>query len=115
MTNMAHRRHLHMSEAGAAGLCDVCGEQYHHEIHKQALGPNSQDLIHLSEDERIEAIATEVRKGQVVGVLLEFGIGKVERYIRKMALRHPDIRMIDRAWELGALTELVRFGPQVNG
>lgn len=114
MSATAHGRHLFVSEAGPTGICETCGEPYEHDSHKHPLGTNSADLHHLPEDERIEVIAAEVRKGKVVGVLLEFGIGKVERYIRKLADRHPDVRVISRTWGPTPQVETVQFGPRMQ-
>jgi hypothetical protein len=107
------RRHLFISEAGPTGVCEICGQRFDHQNHKEFLGPNSQDLYNLAEDDRIELIAAEVRKGKTVAVLLEFGIGKVERYIAKLAERHPDVMLISRTRGPAPSIETVKFGPKV--
>lgn len=114
MSGSSHPKHLFVSEAGIKSACEKCGQGYAADIHKEVLGKNSSDMHHLPEDTRIDLIAAEVRKGQVVGVLLEIGIGKVERYIEKLAARHPDVRLIDRTWGPTPLVETVRFGPKMN-
>ena len=53
--------------------------------------------------------------GQTVAVLLEFGIGKVERYIRKLSERHPDVRLVKRTLGPAPSLETVVFGPRLQG
>jgi len=111
---MKTTKHLFVSEAGITGNCEMCGRRYEHDNHKEFWGIKSADMYHLPEDDRIDLIASEVSKGQIVGVLLEMGIGKVERYISKLAQRYPDVRLISRVWGPGPTVETVTFGPKVQ-
>jgi hypothetical protein len=114
MSASVRDRHLFISEAGPTGTCEICGERFAHDNHKEFWGPNSRDMYDVAEDDRIDLIAVEVRKGKIVGVLLEAGIGKVERYIDKLAKRHPDVRLISRDRGPSPLIEIVKFGPKVD-
>lgn len=113
MSASAIGRHLFISKDGPTGVCEQCGGLYDIEIHKQFFGPKSLDLHHMKEDDRIELIASKVREGQIIAVLLESGIGKVERYIEKLKTRHPDVRLINRTL-LSGMVESVQFGPKVQ-
>ena len=107
------RTHLFLCELGIAGNCEICGQKYDHPNHKTPLGNNSFDTLHMPEDERIEMIAEHARQGSVA-VILEFGIGKVERYIRKMKERHPDVRLVSRTLGPAPMVETVQFGPKTQ-
>lgn len=114
MSASAIGKHLFISKDGPTGICEVCNGRYDIDVHKERFGPGSLDMHHMEEDDRIELIAAEVRKGKVVCVLLESGVGKVERYIEKVTTRHPDVRLIGRTL-LSRMVENVQFGPRVQG
>jgi hypothetical protein len=73
------------------------------------------DLFELSEDSRIEAIGKAAMTGQTVGVCLEKDEPKkVERYIRKVTTRYPDLCVLQRIDGPTPLIVTIKFGRKPN-
>lgn len=61
---------------------------------KDFLGIPFQDMAHVEEDQRIQMIGEMViREGKTVGVLVDDIPAKVERYLRKIKERFPQIKV----------------------
>lgn len=55
------------------------------------------DLASLPEDERIEIIGKACRAGKRTAVFLERNLpDKIDRYIKKLSERYPDVELVDR-------------------
>lgn len=64
--------------------------------------PKYRDLFHLSEDERVVAIAEEAIRnhGKIVGFLVDgdnYDRGKADRYIKKLNEKYPQITILDKS------------------
>jgi hypothetical protein len=71
------------------------------------------DLHEMPEDQRIDLIGLAASKGKVIGVLLErHEPAKVERYIRKVTERYPNVIVIERVNGPTAKVVTIKFGPK---
>jgi len=69
------------------------------------------DLVNMTEDERIEAIGKTAMRGATVAVCLEENQpAKIERYIKKITERYPELMVIKRTKGPTPLVETITVG-----
>jgi hypothetical protein len=73
------------------------------------------DLFEMSEDSRIEMIGKAAAAGNTVGVVLEKNQPKkIERYIKKITTRYPNVSVHARIVGPTDLVVTIKFGPKPN-